>query len=138
MLYHVLNTFKTTRFVKLQLHDAIYRLRFYSNSLIHILSLSNSHNNIASLQKNRGDKSHRVIVALEYVEQDNSFMIICHYSVCVIYDLSKVPVSYKLCFLSEERLFSLIAKFEYNYPSKHRLRACSHDPGTTHCAGVTH
>ena len=52
------------RRVKLQLHDAIYRLRFYSNSLIHILSLSNSHNNVASIQKNRGDKSHRVIVAL--------------------------------------------------------------------------
>ena len=50
--------------LKLQLHDAIYGLRFYSNSLIHILSLSNSHNNVASLQKNRGDKSHRVIVAL--------------------------------------------------------------------------
>ena len=49
--------------VKLQLHDAIYRLRFYSNSLIHILSLLNSHNNVASIQKNRGDKSHRVIVA---------------------------------------------------------------------------
>ena len=49
---------------KLQLHDAIYRLRFYSNSLIHKLSLSNSHNNLASIQKNRGDKSHRVIVAL--------------------------------------------------------------------------
>ena len=41
--------------VKLQLHDAIYRLRFYSNSLIHIVSLSNSHNNVASLQRNRGD-----------------------------------------------------------------------------------
>ena len=53
--------FKTT--IKLQLHDAIYRLRFYSNPLIHILSLSNSHNNVASLQKNRDDKSHRVIVA---------------------------------------------------------------------------
>ena len=51
-------------YVKLQLHDAIYRLRFYSNSLIRILSLSNSHNNVASLQKNRADKSHRVIVAL--------------------------------------------------------------------------
>ena len=51
--------------IKLQLHDAIYRLRFYSNSLIHILSLSNSHNNVASLQKNRGGKSHRVIVALQ-------------------------------------------------------------------------
>ena len=50
--------------IKLQLHDAIYQLRFFSNSLIHILSLTNSHNNVASLQKNRGDKSHRVIVAL--------------------------------------------------------------------------
>ena len=50
--------------IKLQLHDAIYRLRFYSNSLIHILSLSNSHNNVAAIQKNRGDKSHSVIVAL--------------------------------------------------------------------------
>ena len=48
----------------LQLHDAIYRLRFYSNSLIHILSLSNSDNNIAPIQKNRGDKSHSVIVAV--------------------------------------------------------------------------
>ena len=52
--------------IKLQLHDAICRLRFYSNSLTHILSLSNSHNNVASIQKNRGDKSHRVIVALSY------------------------------------------------------------------------
>ena len=52
--------------VKLQLHYAIYRLRFYSNSLIHVLSLSNSHNKVASIQKNRGDKSHRVIVALGY------------------------------------------------------------------------
>ena len=49
---------------KLQLRDAIYRLRSYSNSLIHILSLSNWHSNVASIQKNRGDKSHRVIVAL--------------------------------------------------------------------------
>ena len=49
--------------LKLQLHDAIYRLRFYSNSLIHILSLSNLHNNVASLQKNRDDKSYRVIAA---------------------------------------------------------------------------
>ena len=48
---------------KLQLHDEIYRLRFYSNSLTHILSLSNS---VASVQKNRGDKSYRVIVALSY------------------------------------------------------------------------
>ena len=50
---------------KLQLHNAIYRLRFCSNSLIYILSLSNSHNNVASIQKNRGDKSHRVIVTLD-------------------------------------------------------------------------
>ena len=50
--------------IKLQLHYAIYRLRFYSNSLTHILSLPNSHNNVASIQKNRDDKSHRVIVAL--------------------------------------------------------------------------
>ena len=49
--------------LKLQLHDAIYRLRSYSNSLIHILSLSNSYNNVASIQKNWGDKSHHVIVA---------------------------------------------------------------------------
>ena len=52
---------------KLQLHDAIYRPLFYSNLLIHILSLSNLHNNVvvAQIQKNRGDKSHRVIVASE-------------------------------------------------------------------------
>ena len=50
--------------LKLQLHSTIYRLRFYWNSLIHISLLSNSHNNAASIQKNRGDKSHRVIVAL--------------------------------------------------------------------------
>ena len=42
--------------VKLQLHDAICRLRFYSNSLTHILLLSNSHNNVALIQKNRGDR----------------------------------------------------------------------------------
>ena len=50
--------------IKLRLHDAIYRLRFYSNALIHISSLSNSHNNVAPIQKNRGDKSNRVIVTL--------------------------------------------------------------------------
>ena len=50
--------------VKLQLHDVIYRLRFYSKSLSHILSLSNLHNNVTSIRKNRADKSHRVIVAL--------------------------------------------------------------------------
>ena len=45
--------------LRLQLHDAIYRLRFYSNSLIRVLSLSNSHNNVVSIQKNRGDKPGR-------------------------------------------------------------------------------
>ena len=60
------------RKVKLQLHDAIYRLRFYSNSLIHILSLSNLHNNVASIQKNRGDKSLRVTVALATVNMKNT------------------------------------------------------------------
>ena len=30
---------------------ATYRLRFYSISFIHILSLSNSHNNVASIQR---------------------------------------------------------------------------------------
>ena len=73
ILLPILNTFSQKnqplslpdfKCVKLQLHDAIYRLRFLSNSLIHILSLSNSHNNVASIQKNRGDKSHHVIVAL--------------------------------------------------------------------------
>ena len=49
-----------------KLHDAINRLRFYPNALIHILSLLNSHNNVASIQKNRDNKSHCVIVALSY------------------------------------------------------------------------
>ena len=53
--------------VKLQLYDVIYRVRFHSNSLIHILSLSNFHNNVASIQKNRGDKLHREIVALRFL-----------------------------------------------------------------------
>ena len=53
--------------LKLQLHSAIYRLRFYSNSLIHILSLSNSHSDVTSRQKNLGDKSHSVIVALRWI-----------------------------------------------------------------------
>ena len=57
--------FKTSflSLLELQLHDAIYLPRFYSSSLTHILSLSNSQNNVASIQKNRGDKSHPVIVA---------------------------------------------------------------------------
>ena len=51
---------KELELFKLQLHT-----RFFSNSLIHILSLSNLHNNVASIQKNRDDKSQRVIVALD-------------------------------------------------------------------------
>ena len=62
-----------TNKVKLQLHDAIYRLRFYSNSLTHTLSLLNSHNDVTSIQKNRGDKSHRVIVALLFSSFTASF-----------------------------------------------------------------
>ena len=68
-----------TQFVnllKLQLHSAIYWLRFYSNLFTHILSLSNSHNNVASIQKNRGDKSHCVIVAL-----DNAHRILIDFTV---------------------------------------------------------
>ena len=61
--------------LQLQLHDAIYQLRFYSNSLIRILSLSNSCNNVASIQKNRADKSHRVIVA--FVEVPKTCIQIC-------------------------------------------------------------
>ena len=62
--------------IKLQLHDAIYRLRFYSNSLIHILSLSNLHNNLAPIQKNRDNKSHRVIVALRKIEKNIKYFIL--------------------------------------------------------------
>ena len=53
--------------VKLRLHDAIYLLRFYSNSLTHILSLSNLDNNVASIQENRGDKLHHLMVALRRI-----------------------------------------------------------------------
>ena len=35
-------------------------------SFIHILLLSNLYNNIASIQKNRGNKSHCVVVALDH------------------------------------------------------------------------
>ena len=33
---------------------------------------------------------------LKHVKQDNTVIIICHYSVCVIYDLSKTGRSYLL------------------------------------------
>ena len=38
-----------------------YQLRFYSNSLIHILSLSMLHNNVVSLQKNWAHKGQTII-----------------------------------------------------------------------------
>ena len=66
--------------IKLQSHYAIYRLPFYSNSLLHILSLSNSHNNVASIQKNLADKSHRVIVALHgAIYRPDSFVLMLSY-----------------------------------------------------------
>ena len=45
-----------------------YTMRFigYDSIQTRILSLSNSHSNVATVQKNRGDKSHRVIVALDF------------------------------------------------------------------------
>ena len=49
-LVHCSNLFKFYC-IKLLLHNAIYRLRFYSNSLIYILSLSSSHNNVASIRR---------------------------------------------------------------------------------------
>ena len=48
----------TMRFIG---YDSIQTADSY---LLCILSLSNSHNSVASIRKNRGDKSHRVIVAL--------------------------------------------------------------------------
>ena len=48
----------------LRLHDAIYRLRFYPNALIYILSVSNVHSNVASIQKNWGNNSLHVFIAL--------------------------------------------------------------------------
>ena len=53
--------------------------------MINILSLSNSHSNVASIHKNRRDKSHRVIVALDNVwtEYDNIVPFIDHKSTLV-------------------------------------------------------
>ena len=61
---------------KLRLHTAIYRLRFYSNSLTHILSLSNSHSDVAPIQKNRDDKMHCVIVALTVLMTANNICLL--------------------------------------------------------------
>ena len=83
---------RITDLVKLQLHDAIYRLRFYSNSLIRILSLSNSHNNVAAIQKNQGDKSHRVTVALEMYQMKRFI------------DMEQSPLSMLLLMYYDKRL----------------------------------
>ena len=77
--------------VKLRLHYAIYWLRFCSNSFIHILSLSNSHNNVASIQKNRDNKSHSVIVVLE-----------CHFTISeemlcgIIFNVSRSSATHEI------------------------------------------
>ena len=47
-------------------------MRFYAilfKLVIHILSLSNSHNNVASIKKNRGDKSYLVVVVLNTIKE---------------------------------------------------------------------
>ena len=57
LIYAILLTDAYSMFhVKLQLHDAIYRLRFYSNLSIHISSLPNSHSDVASAPENRRKK----------------------------------------------------------------------------------
>ena len=96
---------------KLQLHDAIYRVRFHSNSWIDVLSLSNSHSNVASIQKNRDDKSHRVIVAL-FVKlftlpmKDNEFetlLVIYHTLIKLVITLCmKLPL---FCHTNRGQLF---------------------------------
>ena len=62
----------------------------------------------------------KTIWFVKHVRKHNTQIIICHYSVCAIYDLSKAGRStwllvilnhhafYKLCFLYGEKLFSLI------------------------------
>ena len=76
-------------FIERQLHDAIYLLRFHSKSLIHISSLSNSHNNVASIQKNRGDKSHRVIAALLWFGERHIAMETCFFT---LIEISQITV----------------------------------------------
>ena len=77
--------------LKLQLHYAIYRLRFYSNSLIHILSLSNSHSHVSSIQKNRADKSHRVTAALysDFSKLGCLWELIIGETCCIVFDLKR-------------------------------------------------
>ena len=75
--------------LKLQLHDAIHRLQFYLNSLIHILLLSNAHNNVVSIKKNQEDKSLLVIFGdvcarkLRLVLDDNTWLLF-RFVICYI------------------------------------------------------
>ena len=75
-------------------------------------------------------------------EQDNTLIIICHYSVCVIYDLSEegrstqllIPehqsANYQLCFLPEERLFSSIIDLDKNILAAFITRLIRHPEET--------
>ena len=61
MITHFLDEGKMS--VRLGLHDAICRPRFYSILLIRITSPSNSNNDLVLIQKNHSDKSYRVTLA---------------------------------------------------------------------------
>ena len=64
--------------------------------------------------------SFRTLICLNMLNKTTLLTIICHHSVCVIYDLTKAgrptqlliiedqAANYKLCFLSEEKLFGFI------------------------------
>ena len=64
--------------IRLQLHYAIYRLRFYSELLIRVYMLSISYNDISWIQKNRPDKSHCLEPALERVQPQISIISLCN------------------------------------------------------------
>ena len=82
---------------KLQLHGEIHRLRFYSNSLIHNLSLSNSHNNVTSIQRHLGDKSYRVIVALMITVLFLFLVFICPPLAILLRSLMNTWTTFGLC-----------------------------------------
>ena len=64
---------------KLQSHDN-HMMRFIGYDSIHILSLLNLNNNVVSIQKDRGDKPHRVIVALNCKAVSLTVFTIMHVS----------------------------------------------------------
>ena len=85
--------------------------------MIHILSLSNSHNNVASIQKNRGDKSHRVIVAL-HNDALKEPRVVFHKAVDerkVVYD-GRFTEEQIIKFLQSER-YELVAKYSRDNPT---------------------